>query len=179
MVIEKNTTVGWSVLNMKSRKNWIWAASGLMLLTGASVFSGAWANFEQNEVNQPGLMLAKLASTQKVVSGLVSKNFDEIRRGAKEMISICEAVQWETHPDPLYGHYRTELRRQANRLAELADQRNLEGATFNYIQTISTCVSCHDHCRDILRIADLPNRVIQIPVSEQEAERAGMPIYRR
>ena len=91
------------------------------------------------------------------------------------MISICDASQWESHPDPLYGHYKAELRRQASGLSELADQQNLDGAAFSYIQTIGTCVSCHTHCRDVLRIAAVPNRVIQIPVVEGEQERFGMP----
>jgi len=165
--------------DMKSNRMWVWMATGVMLVTGASVLSGAWVNHQQQDANLPGLMLAKLASTQRVVTGLVSKNFGEIRRGAKDMISICDASQWETHPDPLYGHYKQQLRRQASNLAELADQQNLDGAAFNYIQTISTCISCHQHCRDVLRIAAVPNRVIQIPVNEFELERSGMPIYRR
>lgn len=165
---------------MKSKRTWLWIASTAMLLTGASLLSGAKANNnQQQDSNLPGLMLAKLASTQRVVTGLVSKNFGEIRRGARDMMNICDASQWESHPDPLYGHYKTELRRHASVLSELADQQNLDGAAFNYIQTISTCVSCHAHCRDVLRIAAVPNRVIQIPVVENEFERSAMPIYRR
>jgi len=164
---------------MKSKRTWIWIAGGVMLVSGARMLAGDRTSNNQQEINLPGLMLAKLASTQRVVTGLVSKNFGEIRRGAKDMISICDASQWETHPDPLYGHYKQQLRRQASNLAELADQQNLDGAAFNYIQTISTCISCHQHCRDVLRIAAVPNRVIQIPVNEFELERSGMPIYRR
>lgn len=164
---------------MKSKRTWFWAATTVLLLTGAGVLTHANANNNQQEVNLPGLMLAKLASTQRVVTGLVSKNFGEIKRGAKDMISICDASQWEAHPDPLYGHYRTELRRQASNLSLLADQQNLDGAAFSYIQTISTCISCHAHCRDVLRIAAIPNRVISIPVVEGELERSAMPVYRR
>ena len=164
---------------MKSKRTWVWVATAVTILTGASLLTNAMANNNQQEINLPGLMLAKLASTQRVVTGLVSKNFGEIRRGAKDMISICDASQWESHPDPIYGHYRSELRRQATNLSNLADQQNLDGAAFSYIQTISTCISCHSHCRDVLRIAAVPNRVIQIPVVEEEFERSGMPIYRR
>ena len=169
----------WTEWEMKSKYTWVWASTAVMLLTGVSVLTNAKANTNPQEANVPGLMLAKLASTQRVVTGLVSKNFGEIKRGAKDMISICDAAQWESNPDPLYGHYKAELRRQASGLCDLADQQNLDGAAFNYIQTISTCVSCHTHCRDVLRIAAIPNRVIQIPVVEGEFERSGMPIYRR
>ena len=151
------------------------ATAAVVVLAGACLLTNAKANNSQQEPNVPGLMLAKLASTQRVVTGLVSKNFDEIKRGAKDMISICDASQWESHSDPLYGHYKSELRRQATGLCELAEQQNLDGAAFGYIQTIGTCVSCHTHCRDVLRIAAVPNRVIQIPVVEGEQERFGMP----
>lgn len=164
---------------MKSKRVWIWIAGGAILLSGARMIAGDGTSNNQKEINLPGLMLAKLASTQRIVTGLVSKNFGEIKRGAKDMMSICEASQWESHPDPLYGHYKTELSRQASKLSDLADQQNLDGAAFNYIQTISTCVSCHAHCRDVLRIASVPSRVIRIPSSEEELVRSGMPIYRR
>jgi hypothetical protein len=166
---------------MKSKRTWVWVGTFFALGTGVTALSAAWANNQQpsQEQNMPGLMLAKLASTQRVVTGLVSKDFGEIKRGAKDMMSICDASQWESHPDPVYGHYKTELRRQASSLSDLADQQNLEGAGFSYIQTISTCINCHTHCRDILRIAEVPNRVIQIPVVGDEYERSGMPIYRR
>ena len=57
-----------------------------MLLTGANLLSGAWTNNNQQEINLSGLMLAKLSSTQRVVTGLVSKNFGEIKRGANELL---------------------------------------------------------------------------------------------
>lgn len=171
----------------KSERAWVglgtFLVTGIVSVFAAGILSRTWANQQQQQATQepnlPGLMLAKLASTQRVVTGLVSKNFGEIKRGAKDMISICDASQWESHPDPVYGHYKSELRRQATNLSDLADQQNLEGASFSYIQTIATCISCHTHCRDILRIAEVPNRVIQIPVVGDEYERTGMPIYRR
>ncbi len=130
----------------------------------------------------PGLMLAKLASTQRIVAGLVSKDFSEIKRGALDMRRICDAAQWETHPDPIYGHHRTELRRQTIKLERLAADENLDGAAFMYMQTMSTCISCHEHCRDVLRIAELPKpmpRVVELPAADAELGMSAMPILRR
>jgi hypothetical protein len=164
---------------MKSKLTWGMAATVTTLVTGAAWLSFAKANSTSQETNLPGLMLAKLASTQRVVTGLVSKDFTEIKRGANDLISICDASQWETHPDPVYGQYKAELRRNATRLSELADQQNLDGAAFGYFQTISTCVSCHSHCRDILRIAEAPIQAVPIPVFEGELQGNSMPRYRR
>jgi hypothetical protein len=129
----------------------------------------------------PGLMLAKLANTQRIVAGLVSKNYGEIKRGAEDMLRVCDAEQWETNPDPVYSQHKGELRRQASKLIDMTEAQNLDGAAFVYIQTISTCISCHEHCRDVLRIAQIPNanRVISIPATEQDSAWTGMPILRR
>ncbi len=158
-------------------------AGGASLLLGASLLAGEILNSTNPSNDQlPGLMLAKLASTQRIVVGLVSKDFSEMKRGADDLASVCDAIQWESHPDPSYGHYRKELRRQAKRLGELATEQNLDGAAFAYMQTVSTCISCHEHCRDILRTAEraLPrNGVMPIPVAEEELGWNSMPTLRR
>jgi hypothetical protein len=158
-------------------------AAGASFLLGATLFAGELFQGTSPSNDQlPGLMLAKLASTQRVVVGLVSKDFSEIKRGADELASVCDAVQWTSQPDPFYGNYRRELRRHAKRLGELAQGQNLDGAAFAYMQTMSTCISCHEHCRDILRTADrvIPkNGVVPIPVAEEEVGWNSMPTLRR
>ncbi|MDP1798374.1 MAG: hypothetical protein Q8K78_12860 [Planctomycetaceae bacterium] len=142
--------------------------------------AGTWltASAQQRAVPKPkhdeklsALMLAKLASSQKVVSGLVSEDFAEIRRGAEELNRICEATEWAGHTDQIYAHHRTELKRQSQKLIKLADDRNLDGAAFTYMHSLTTCISCHQYCRDVLKIADdfAPgNKVVPIPVTEDD-----------
>ena len=126
-------------------------------------------------------MLAKLASSQKIVAGLVSKDFEQIHRGAAELNRICEATEWAAHGDPVYAHHRTELQRQSQKLARLAQEKNLDGAGFTYMHSLTTCISCHEYCRDVLRIADdsRANKIIPIPVNEDEAARAADRPVRR
>lgn len=121
---------------------------------------------------QSALMLAKLASSQKIVDGLVSKNFDEIGRGATELTRICDATEWAAHRDQIYGHHRTELRRQSQKLAKMAREKNLDGAAFTYMHALTTCISCHEYCRDVLRIAEDTrprNKIVPIPVNDDDA----------
>ena len=86
---------------MSNRKAWVWiVASGAIALCGFRL-----AAFEQGEAKGldgqlPGLMLAKLANTQRVVAGLVAKDFGEIRRGAEDMLRVCDAEQWGRMPTP-------------------------------------------------------------------------------
>lgn len=130
----------------------------------------------------PGLMLAKLASSQTIVAGLVSKDFDQIRKGAKDLVRICDASEWSGNTDETYAHHRKELRRQAIRLAQLAEEQNLDGSAYVYMHTVSTCIHCHQHCRDILRIADQKrpaSGVIRIPAADESIDWTSRDAYRR
>jgi len=130
-------------------------------------------NGEPPDEPLPGLMLATMASSQAIVAGLVSNDFGQIRRGAQHMVRICDATQWETNTDEVSAHHRKELRRQSMRLVELAGEGNLEGAAFVYTHTVPTCITCHPHCRDILRIAERRQPVggvIRIPASDEPLE---------
>ena len=113
---------------------------------------------------QAALMRAKLASSQKIVEGLVSKNFDDIKRGAEELLKICKATEWEAHPDEAYTHHRKELMRQSEKMINAAARENLDGAAYSYIHALTTCISCHDYCRDVLKIADNTSTLKVVPI---------------
>jgi hypothetical protein len=107
-------------------------------------------------------MRAKLASSQKVLEGLLAEDFTLIAQGAKEMARISEAAEWPRARDEVYDHYATELRRQCDKLKELAGKTNHEGASFTYLQITTTCINCHDYVRDSLRVSDQPHDGVQL-----------------
>ena len=55
----------------------------------------------------------------------------------------------------MYLHYSREFSRLTEKLDRLAEDGNLEGASFTYMHIVGTCLSCHEYSRDVLRIADL------------------------
>ena len=149
--------------------------NGLLL----AFIAGLGWSFVQGETKSPGktprpeesaLMRAKVASSHKIMEGLVAKDFPEIRTGADELLRICRATEWEAHSDPVYGHHRSELIRQAAKLTDAADQSNLDAATFAYFNTLSTCINCHEHCRDVLKIANVrrASKIIPIPTTDND-----------
>lgn len=153
--------------------------TGLSLLMIASCVS--WATGQQPIMRAPLaqpapnandlsiLMQAKLSSSQKVVEGLMSGDFNMIRKGATDLQKICDATGWRTRDDQVYGHYRSELKRGATKLIQQANAENLDGAAYGYMHTLTTCINCHDHCRNVLRVAnDLTPKAVPIPVTEQE-----------
>ncbi len=162
---------------MSASKRWGIGAVAVLLVAGAWLTAGAQQRAvpdSRRDDKLSALMLAKLASSQRVVSGLVSEDFAEIRRGAEELNRICEATEWAGHSDQIYSHHRTELKRQSQKLIKLADDRNLDGAAFTYMQSLTMCISCHQYCRDVLKIADDTDsidRVVPIPITEEEPQR--------
>lgn len=120
----------------------------------------------QSTIEVSALMRAKLASSQKVVEGLVAKDFDLIRKGGDEMSRICLATQWQGEDDQMYAHYRSELRRTGLKLVLLAEEKNLDGAAYTYLHSLTTCISCHDHCRDVLHVATKSPKLEPIPSNE-------------
>jgi hypothetical protein len=102
---------------------------------------------------EAALMRAKLASSQKVVEGLMVQDLSLVRTGALELEKICAATEWHAKEDQVYAHYRAELQRTAKKLAMLAQNDDLDGATYTYMHSITTCMSCHTYCRDVLHVA--------------------------
>ena len=101
------------------------------------------------------------------------RNFDLIRKGADELASICQSNIWRPREDQVYSHYRGELQRAAIKLADLAEQQNLDGAAYTYMHALTTCINCHQYSRDVLRVATLPpgtGAVVSIPVTDQPLE---------
>ena len=85
---------------------------------------------------EAGLMRAKLASSQKVVEGLMVQDLSLVRTGALELEKICKATEWHANEDQVY-----------------AQDDDLDGATYTYMHSITTCMNCHTYCRDVLHVA--------------------------
>lgn len=144
------------------------SAAGILLLSFGWIFVYGNADVPntRNDAKEAALMRAKLASTQRVVDGLVSKDFDDITKGAEELIKICKATEWQTHQDEVYTHHRRELMLQAEKMIASAARENLDGAAYSYIHALTTCISCHEYCRDVLKIAQ-DDRIIPIPTTDE------------
>lgn len=147
------------------------------------VFSKAEEPSERkNEAPVAALMRAKLASSQKVLEGLVTEQFDLVKAGAKELHRISEAAEWRGVNDPVYNHHSAEFRRLTEKLMRMGEDHNLEGASFTYMHVTATCISCHQYVRDVVRMTDESkphDRVIPparpLPTKSGRPLRAGGP----
>lgn len=156
---------------MTALRQWTWIGCGVLVAAGVVYAAGDRPTPAPiRNKQQATLMLAKIASSQRIVDGLVCKDFNEIGRGANELVRICEATEWFARNDKVYVHYRDELHRQALKLSKMAKEKNLDGAAFTYMHSLTTCISCHEHCRDVLNISadERPKyKIVPIPVNEE------------
>ena len=120
------------------------------LFTGAAIVGPNLAPTTQDKTKP--FMRAKLTGSQRVLDGLVSENFGLIHAGAQHMKAISEAVQWPRAEDKVYDHHGDEFRRQCDKLMQMADEKNLEGAQFTYLSMTTTCISCHSYVRGKFRV---------------------------
>lgn len=92
-------------------------------------------------------MRAKLASSQRVMEGLVAENYDLIIDGATQMKDISHASYWPKTVDEVYQHYSVEFRRQCDKLKSQAERRDLQAAHYTYLHLSTTCIDCHNYVR--------------------------------
>lgn len=134
-----------------------------LLLAGALSLWGAERNGTAEkppagQTDRAAIMRAKLASTQKIVEGLLANDFVLIQRGGDELDRIGHSDAWAAAEDQVYAHYRNELQRQAVKISRLGQERNLDGASYAYMHLLTACIGCHSHCRDVLHVAtQIPN----------------------
>jgi hypothetical protein len=79
-------------------------------------------------------------------------------------------------------HHRSELSAQAERLVRVVEEKNLDAAALTYVRALTTCISCHEYCRDVLHLPKVgrnPKTVTPIPVTDDEPTSAGSPASSR
>ena len=93
-------------------------------------------------------MRAKLFSSQSVLEGLTTENFDLIQQGAEKMIVMSKAAEWRAQEGERYAQDTAQFVAAAKDLVRQARKRNIDGATLSYLQLTMNCVECHKHIRE-------------------------------
>ena len=95
-------------------------------------------------------MQRKLGATNLVLEGLVTENFSQIAKGAKELNDISHAEQWRISNDVMYRQYSAEFQRKASQLQKMAGEKNLDGSALAYFDCTMSCIECHKWVRAVL-----------------------------
>jgi hypothetical protein len=94
-------------------------------------------------------MRAKLEASSKILEGLTTEDFQKIREGAETLQKMSAAEKWRVTNDVLYRQYSAAFHKDAEKLLEKANDRNLDGATLAWVECTMSCVRCHNHARAI------------------------------
>jgi hypothetical protein len=106
---------------------------------------------ETPDVSAPLMMQTKLTASQRVLEGLLNRDFETVAASADLLDQVAELPQPQReHPieDRVYDHFRTEFQRLSQQLKSMAEQKNLEGAAYVHQSLTATCIACHSHLRD-------------------------------
>lgn len=179
--VKESSSVLFPVLHMVARMrqmSWNKCALVVFLLGGGVALLAAEnkRTTAPSDETEAALMRAKLASSQKMVEGLMTQDFRLVENGAQELEKICRATQWHAEEDQVYAHYRGELARTAKKLAELARDGDQDGAMYTFMHSVTTCMGCHDYCRDVLHVAQEDPKLQAIPSYEADQESAATTI---
>ncbi len=150
------------------KRHWYLFSLGLIVAVAYGFAAAEPGKVPNTQNSDEALMALKLASSQKALEGLVEKDFVLIRKAGEELKRLDESKLWRDVENGEYTHFRIELGRQADKLVQMAEAKNLDGAAFTYMNMVSTCINCHNHCRDVLKIADLN---LELPATKVAATR--------
>ncbi|WP_298859966.1 hypothetical protein [uncultured Gimesia sp.] len=95
-------------------------------------------------------MREKLTSSQLVLEGLMTEDFDLMQKGAKKMIQMSNATEWQVIEGPIFARQSEEFRSAAKQVIKFAKAKNIDGASLSYLHLTMTCISCHKKVNKVL-----------------------------
>jgi hypothetical protein len=114
-----------------------------------SVFAFSSVAADKEDQTKPSYwMQKKLEYSEKILGGLVNRDFDAIAKNAHSMGALSQIEKWVRGNTP---EYRTQLQifQNANeQLSRMSEKENLDGAALAYVQLSLSCVNCHKIVRD-------------------------------
>jgi hypothetical protein len=98
------------------------------------------------------LMKRKLESSQKVLEGIATNDFEKIGKQAEALISISKQAEWRVLDTPDYELFSATFRSDAMDLVQKAKDKNIDGAALAYVDLTLTCVKCHKYVRETRKV---------------------------
>lgn len=90
-------------------------------------------------------MRGKLASIQKIVEGMSTKNFGLIAEGASEIKALVKGQHWFVLQTNEYQDFSAEMERAAERLEQAAKSHSVDTVALRYFDLTLNCLDCHGY----------------------------------
>jgi sensor histidine kinase regulating citrate/malate metabolism len=122
-----------------------------LLIGGLVVQAGIYQDRQDDQAEQimstarQMFMRGKLASNQKIVEGLSTRNYDMIRDGADAVMALTKGQHWFVIDTPDYRKHGEDMTAAAQRLLDAAESKNIEAAALRYFDLTLNCLDCHQY----------------------------------
>lgn len=134
-------------LNLRTR---LIATTLLVGIAGAALMAAVEVKNSNHE-----LMRSKLTHAQTAMEGLALEDYEKIKSSGKELILISQQAEWTTLKSPRYHQLAGEFRGAVQKMVDMAEEKNLDGATLSFLQVTMSCVECHKLVRSSEKVAML------------------------
>jgi len=94
------------------------------------------------------LMKKKLALSQKVLEGLALEDFDKIKTGADDLVTVRQNAAFMVGKTAKYEVYANDFQKHLENIQAAVKKKNVEAAALGYVEMTLTCVRCHQYVRD-------------------------------
>jgi hypothetical protein len=137
-----------------------WLLSVALTAIAGVVIQAVWADDKatakspKQELSE--FMHMKLEASNKILEGLVTEDTDLIREGAKELSQMSTAEKWQVSKNVMYLQFSKEFQRNAEKLVEAAEEKNIDRAALRWMDTTMSCIECHRFVRNELVVQATP-----------------------
>jgi hypothetical protein len=138
------------------KKSLVLASLGILGAAGAFFLAatGSVAQEEQGESPQM-MMFSKLEHANGVLTGLTRNDFERVSEEAQGLSLISLEAHWRSDLPLSYAQYNSDFQWAVGGLIQMAEEKNLLGATLKYNQVVVSCVECHAVVRGQEQVASL------------------------
>ncbi len=129
----------------------------LLVLSGLCM-AGVLTSLTLPQQSDPLLTIMddKLEYSQQLLEAIVFEDFQTAARIADELHLLSELSSWNVIRSPEYTRRSLEFQRVANRLAEVAEERDSDGLALGYVELTLQCFACHRYMREARRVEKEP-----------------------
>lgn len=135
------------------KKNWIVAGFCMAAVIAGGIAARRASAAPKAEADTRELMKRKLQHAEAILAGLTFEDFDKIKKAGGELLLLSQEAQWMKHQSPKYNELSQSFRSSVEKMNKMAEEKNLEGATLDYMQVVMSCVECHKLVRGGTKLA--------------------------
>ncbi len=129
-----------------------------LLVLSSLCMAGVLTSLTLSQQSDPLLTIMdeKLEYSQQLLEAIVLEDLQAAARIADELYLLSELSSWNVIRSPEYTRRSQKFRRVANRLAEVAKEKNLDGLALGYVELTLQCFACHRYMRVARRVEKEP-----------------------